>query len=108
MNRPLAIGDRVRVVGPDSSGFSPLLGFEFEIAEINRFDSGWFSCPGLTWFPESSLELVEKEDDRLAAIEKRLDALESRLQALDDAHDESCRAFRAHIREILLARRLDR
>ena len=48
----------------------------------------------------SRFAFVEVQD-RLAAIEKRLDALESRLQALDDAHDESCRAFRAHIRENL-------
>ena len=166
----MKIGDRVRVVGPDDSGFEDLIGTEFEIAEAWKNGGVMkFSAIGVPFFPESSLRLVEDARStfeypttpakdfeelslrdvarmngickneygvwisthlsRLAAIQKRqgaqqnrmddlledyrdfkdlvlrvhdrVTALESRLHALDDAHDESCRAFRAHIREML-------
>ncbi len=58
MTRPLAIGDRVRVVGPDRQGHSSLTGFVFTVEQESDIDDA-FSCPGLPWFPESSLELVE-------------------------------------------------
>ena len=58
----MKIGDRVRVVGPDDSGFENLIGTEFEIMETWKCgDVTRISTMGVPWFPESSLERVVDE-----------------------------------------------
>jgi DNA repair exonuclease SbcCD ATPase subunit len=67
MNRPLAIGDRVRVVGPDGGDSNEFLGTEFEITEAWKNGGVMkFSAIGVPFFPESSLELVEEEKPKLS------------------------------------------
>ena len=78
------IGQRVRIVGPTVDGHAVYIGKCFFIdriigpphqqqTEYSRKDCG---CR----FPASSLEPVERDPDRLEAIERRLDSIEKRLQ----------------------------
>ena len=85
------IGQRVRIVGPTVTGFEYRLGECFVIDEKDSpsWYPGWcgkgYSRHGLYGvFPASSLEPVERDPDRLEAIERRLDSIEKRLQPVED------------------------
>ena len=78
------IGQRVRIIGPTTDGHAVYIGKRFFIdriispphqqqTEYSRKDCG---CR----FPASSLEPIERDMDRLDAIEQRLDSIEKRLQ----------------------------
>ena len=82
------IGQRVRIVGPTVDGHAVYIGKCFFIdriigpphqqqKEYSRMDCGCI-------FPASSLEPVERDPDRLEAIERRLDSIEKRLQPMED------------------------
>ena len=82
------IGQRVRIVGPTVDGHAVYIGKCFFIdriigpphqqqKEYSRMDCGCI-------FPASSLEPVERDPDRLEAIERRLDSIEKRLQPMPD------------------------
>jgi len=88
------IGQRVRIVGPDNFNRLCHLGECFVIEEKDNPAWGWIDrkrpygysrhgCPHI--FPASSLELVERDPDRLEAIERRLDGIEKRLQQIGQA-----------------------
>ena len=83
------IGQRVRIVGPTVDGHAVYIGKCFFIdriigpphqqqKEYSRMDCGCI-------FPASSLEPVERDPDRLEAIERRLDSIEKRLQQMGQA-----------------------
>jgi hypothetical protein len=82
------IGQRVRIVGPTTDGHAVYIGKCFYIdriigpphqqqKEYSRKDCGCI-------FTASSLEPVERDPDRLEAIERRLDSIEKRLQPMED------------------------
>ena len=86
------IGQRVRIVGPTVDGHAVYIGKCFFIdriigpphqqqKEYSRMDCGCI-------FPASSLEPVERDPDRLEAIERRLDSIEKRLQPEGKANNE--------------------
>ena len=82
------IGQMVRIVGPTVTGFEYRLGECFVIEEKDspNWYPGWcgkgYSRHGLYGvFPASSLEPIERDPDRLDAIERRLGSIEKRLQA---------------------------
>jgi len=88
------IGQRVRIIGPDNFNRLCHLGECFVIEEKDNPAWGWIDrkrpygysrhgCPHI--FPASSLELVERDPDRLEAIERRLDGIEKRLQQIGQA-----------------------
>ena len=81
------IGQRVRIIGPTTDGHTVYIGKRFFIDRIispphqqqtenSRKDCGCRS-------PASSLEPIERDMDRLDAIEQRLDSIEKRLQPLE-------------------------
>ena len=82
----MKIGDRVRVVGPDDSGFEDLIGTEFEITETWKYHDGVtrISAMGVPWFPESSLgRVVDEVAPTINVTSHDYNRLISRIQALE-------------------------